>query len=326
MVPATDGKRATQTVIITGANSGVGYECAKAIAAAGDDWQVVIASRDNDKSEDAARKIASETSNPHIAALKLDLGSLADVRRFASEILARGYPPLRALVCNAGLQIVSGTTFSAEGFEATFAVNHLGHFLLANLMLRQLEPPARIIFVSSGTHDPDQFTGGMPKPKLMDARSLAQARDAGDEKVGTVGRRRYTTSKLCNVLCTYELSRRLRADGHHNITVNAYDPGLVPGTGLIREYSTAARLAYSILGPLLTLLPSAHTARTSGRALARLVLASELEGVTEKYFACWKETPSSKESYDKNKAAELWTSSMDLVRLAPDETILRLSL
>ena len=95
----------------------------------------------------------------------LNLGSLAAIRHFVLDFSAGNRPPLHAVVCNAGVQHVGPTQRTEDGFEATFAVNHLGHFLLANLMLRHLEPPSRIIFVSSGTHDPNQKTG-MPAPRV----------------------------------------------------------------------------------------------------------------------------------------------------------------
>jgi NAD(P)-dependent dehydrogenase (short-subunit alcohol dehydrogenase family) len=153
--------------------------------------------------------------------MTLDLASLASVRAFAQVCAGRNLPPLRGVVLNAGLQFVKGTTFTQDGFEATFGVNHLGHFLLASLLLPQISAPARIVFVSSGTHDPDQWSG-MPAPQLQDAVSLAYPKEdaAVADSIQKAGQRRYTTSKLCNVLCTYELARRLEASGQA-IKVNA---------------------------------------------------------------------------------------------------------
>jgi NAD(P)-dependent dehydrogenase (short-subunit alcohol dehydrogenase family) len=152
-------------VVVTGGNAGLGYECAKGIAGAGPEWRVVLAVRSHEKGERAARAIAEETGNPNVEAMGLDLASLASVRSFARELARRNdLLPLQALVCNAGLQVVSGTTYTENGLEESFGVNHLAHFLLVNLLLRQLEAPARIVFVSSGTHDPERRTG-MPAPR-----------------------------------------------------------------------------------------------------------------------------------------------------------------
>jgi NAD(P)-dependent dehydrogenase (short-subunit alcohol dehydrogenase family) len=200
-----------QTAIITGGNGGLGYQCARVIAAASPQWQVIIASRDHAKSEEAVRSIVAETRNSHVAAIELNLGSLDSVRRFSEDFAARGLPPIGAIVCNAGIQTVRDLTHTDDGYETTFAINHLGHFLLVNLLLRHLSDRARIVMVSSGTHNPDQFTG-MPKPDYSDAISAAQRKS--DTDPGTAGRRAYTTSKLCNIMFAYELSRRLKAEGH----------------------------------------------------------------------------------------------------------------
>ncbi len=319
------GKVQMQTVVITGGNSGLGYECAKAIAKAGG-WHVILACRNPMSAAQAAQKITDAAGSREVEAMQLDLAALGSVRRFAAEYAARERAPLKALVLNAGVQIVSGVNYTVDGIETTFAVNHLAHFLLANLMLPRLVPPARIVFVSSGTHDPDQRTG-MPKPQFRDAHALAKGENevaSGKESVGTAGRRAYTNSKLCNVLCAYEMARRLQAksDGERPpITVNAFDPGLMP-TNLVREYPRVIRALSAILIPALTLvMKNAHSAAESGRALARLVIDPQLEGVTGKYFEGLKEIPSSKDSYDVGKAAELWETSAGLVKLGSGDTI-----
>src|SRR5215203_5956174 len=164
---------ARKMVVVTGGNAGLGYECARAIAASSPEWRVVLAVRSTEKGERAVLRIAEETANPEVGAMALDLASLASVRSFAGALAKRDdLPPLRAIVCNAGLQVVSGTSYTEDGFEETFGVNHLGHFLLVNLLLGQLEVPARIFFVSSGTHDPKRRTG-MPAPRYRGARALA---------------------------------------------------------------------------------------------------------------------------------------------------------
>ena len=140
-------------VLVTGGNSGIGFECARELARRGS--RVLIASRNQAASEEAVRRIARESGEGRASALPLDLGSLASVRAFAKEIEARDLP-LRALVCNAGLQMNHGPKLTPDGFESTFAVNHLGHFLLVHLLLARLlaNAPARIVVVASGVHDP----------------------------------------------------------------------------------------------------------------------------------------------------------------------------
>jgi len=303
-----------RTALITGGTGSLGYQAAKAIAA-DCGWVLVITGRRPAEVSRAAAALSGETG-AEVVGMPLDLGALADVRRFTGELLTRGLPPLDAIVCNAGTQTVSRMAVTADGFEQTFAVNHLAHFLLVRELLPHLASHGRIVLVASGTHDPAKRTG-TPAPTYTDARSLAYP---GDTRAsgGVEGRRRYATSKLCNVLMAYELARRLAAGsvaGSPGVTVNAFDPGLMPGTGLARDYPTAQALAWRYLLPALTLVPglNAHTPRRSGAALARLVTDPELSAVTGRYFSGTREIRSSADSYDLGKAADLWETSAELV-------------
>jgi light-dependent protochlorophyllide reductase len=323
--------RGMNTAIVTGANTGLGFECARALAENGD-WHVVVACRSAEKGREAVKRLVAQTGHKEIEAMTLDLASLESVRNFARDYAAERRPPLRAIVCNAATQIVTGRTFTKDGYETTFAVNHLGHFLLVNLMLAQMAPPARIVVVSSGTHDPAQTTG-MPAPLYRRARILARPDEDSkplDDPQGTAGRRAYTTSKLCNVLFTYELDRRLRAEkaaGQNgaSITVNAFDPGLMPGTGLARDYGRMARFAWRFVLPVLRpFVPNVNSVARSGRSLASMVTEPRFDRISGKYFQGARDVPSSKDSYDPAMAAELWESSAAMVKLTPDETTRRL--
>src|SRR5260370_15139161 len=138
-----------QTVILTGGTSGLGYASARMIAASHPDWHMIIASRNQLQGTGFVNALKNKTGNQQIEWMPLDLASLASIRAFAREVAVRDLPPLHAVVCNAGLQVISGTTYTQDGFETTFGVNCLGHFLLVNMLLRQLVAPARIVFVSS---------------------------------------------------------------------------------------------------------------------------------------------------------------------------------
>lgn len=293
---------AERTVIITGATGSLGQETAKAIAAAGPRWHLVLAARDPDRAAHAARGLR----NAHARAL--DLASLQSVRDFAREQADGALPPVGAVVCNAGIQIVTGATFTQDGFETTFQVNHLAHFLLVSLLLDRMQDPARVVFVSSGTHDESKRTG-MPDPVYTTAEALAHPVTDGED-AGVEGRRRYTTAKLCNVLCAYELARRADA----GITANAFDPGLMPGTGLGRDYSPVQRFVWNRVMPGLTpVVPNVNTPKRSGAALARLAVDPALNGVTGAYFLGTKPIASSQASYDRRKARDLWETSERLV-------------
>ena len=319
---------ARDAVLVTGGNSGIGLECARELARAG--RHVLIASRNRVASAEAVRSIETESGAGAAETLELDLGSLASVRQLAKELEARDVR-LRALVCNAGLQVSRGPSMSDDGFELTFAVNHLGHFLLANLLLARLaaSAPARVVVVASGVHDPKVRTG-MPKAAVADFETLAAT---GGPRPGEFsGPLAYVNSKLCNLWFAYELARRIEAAGLSSaarpLTVNAYDPGLVPGSGLARDYPAPLRLIWDWVLPgaarlLSPILPTINPAPKSGRALARLVLDPDLERVTGKYFPShsrWREAASSEASYDEARARELWEESIRMARLATGES------
>jgi light-dependent protochlorophyllide reductase len=314
---------AHQSIIITGGNSGLGYQCAKAIARSGG-WQIVIASRNLHRVEIAVNKLMTETGYPHIQGLELDLASLQSVRHFVEQLSKLNIPPLKGLVCNAGVQIVSGNTFTVDGFETTFGVNHLAHFLLVNLLLPQMANGSRIVFVSSDTHDPTTQTG-MPAPRYESPHQMAFPHESSEmEDVGAIrqsrrdanGQRRYATSKLCNLLCTYELARRLQRD-RSTISVNAFNSGLMLDTQLARGYSTKQKLALLVNNflPLLRQVLKFHNSKNMGKALALVILNPDLDGVTGKYFDGFVRGNSSPESHDERKAIELWDESKILVGL-----------
>ncbi len=297
----------TRTAIITGANAGLGLECARTLLAADPSWHLVLAVRDVARGADAVARLGHPD---RCTVLQLDLASLRSVRAFAENLRGAGLPPLHAIVCNAGVQVVSGTEYTADGVEMTFGVNHLGHFALVQTLLADVARPARVVVVSSGTHDPAKVTG-MPSPDYTTAEQLAHPveSDAPD------GRRRYTTSKLCNVLFAYELDRRL-GGGSDGITVNTFDPGLMPGTGLARDYSSAGRWMWRYVLPVLRVLPNVNSTRNSGARLARLVWDPALDAVSGAYFEGKRAIPSSQDSYDRDKALDLWDASEQLLMQA----------
>jgi light-dependent protochlorophyllide reductase len=308
--------KAHQTIIITGGNSGLGYQCAKAIAQSNQGWHIIIASRNLHRVESAVSRLITETSYPHIQGLELDLASLQSVRYFVQHLSQLNIPPLKGLVCNAGVQIVSGNTYTVDGFETTFGVNHLAHFLLVNLLLPQMVEHSRIVFVSSDTHDPTTQTG-MPAPRYESPHQMAFPPEINQlEDVGSIGQRRYATSKLCNLLCTYELARRLQRH-QSTISVNAFNSGLMLDTQLARGYSTKQKLALLLNNflPLLRQVLKFHNSQNMGKALALTILNPDLDGVTGKYFDGFVRGNSSTESHDESKALELWEASKILVGL-----------
>jgi NAD(P)-dependent dehydrogenase (short-subunit alcohol dehydrogenase family) len=311
---------AARTVVITGGNTGLGFACADAIlqSPGGTPWHIVLACRDKIRAWEAVDQLASGAGMPgQVEAMSLDLASLPSIRAFTTELGQRldlgALPPLHAVVCNAGVNPGPTNTVTADGFESSFGVNHLGHFRLVYDLLPALQAPARVVVVASGVHDPAQKSG-VPAPAWNNPEALAHGNlgpAAESDSTFVSGQRRYSTSKLANIYFTYALARRLPK----GITANAFDPGFMPGTGLMREAPAPFRfVAKRILPRALPLLrrvysPNVHTAQESGTALARLVTDPALAATTGEYFEGLQPIRSSDESYNEQRAEELWIAS-----------------
>jgi NAD(P)-dependent dehydrogenase (short-subunit alcohol dehydrogenase family) len=283
MTTTMDGKVA----LITGGNTGIGKETAAALAAMG--AIVAFTSRDPAKGEAAAAELR-ERSGRDVVCLPLDLASLASVRRFAAGFLAR-YDRLDVLVNNAGL-IKGRRTETEDGFETTFGVNHLGHFLLTQLLLDRIKDsaPARIVNVSSDAH-----------------RSVKQGLDFDDlqSTKGYSFMRAYGSSKLANIYFTRELARRLEDAG---VTANAVHPGgVATGFGQDGDLHGLLGFGYGLIRPFLR--SPAKGAETS----VYLASAPELAGVTGKYFADCREAQPTPVAQDDDAARRLWEISEALI-------------
>lgn len=315
-----------KTFIVTGGNSGLGYETAKNIAKASENNYVILACRNANRAKEAVEKMLNETGNRNITTLELDLASLASIRKFADRYAKAGYPPLSGLICNAGGIFVDKTSYTTDGFEVTFGINHLGHFLLTNLLLSQMCNDGRILFVSSATHDPASKTG-IASPKYTNAKALAYPMTDETESMLKIGQRRYTTSKLCNIYCAYEFANQLRTNTDKEITVNAFDPGQMPGTGFSRTFPSVAKVFIDRVQPFLNRFkPNADSVEKSGAILASLAVDPKFENITGKYFSGGQEVASSELSYNKENQKELWRSSIELTKLKQSETILPVTL
>src|ERR1700758_2749803 len=318
-----NGQIGSRTVVITGGNTGMGFACANAILKSpnGAPCPFALACRDERRAQAAVDQLIGGAGvSGQVEAMPLDLASLASVRAFAAELSKRlsagTIPPLHAVVCNAGVNPLNTKTMTVDGFESTFGINHLGHFLLVNELLPALQSPARVVVVASGVHDPAQ-KAGVPVPAWNNPVALAHGElgpAAASDKAFASGQRRYSTSKLANVYFTYALARRLPA----GITANAFDPGLMPGTGLTRDapaqFRFIANQVFPHAIPLLRRAYSPHvpTVQESGDALARLVIDPELAATTGRYFEGRRQIRSSDESYNDERAEELWDASATL--------------
>ncbi|MBO0681495.1 SDR family NAD(P)-dependent oxidoreductase [Mycolicibacterium sp. S2-37] len=209
-----------RVAIITGSNTGIGFEAARVLAERG--AHVVLAVRDTGKGRAAADRIAAETPGADVTVRELDLTSLDSVRRASDELRAE-YPRIDLLINNAGVMMTpKGTT--KDGFELQFGTNHLGHFALTGQLLDNLLPVegSRVVTISSGAH---RF-GRINFDDLQSERSYNRVTAYGQ-------------SKLANLLFTYELDRRLTAKGAPTIAVAAHPGG--SSTELTRNLWPVAR-------------------------------------------------------------------------------------
>ena len=142
----------TGTVLVTGGTSGLGYQTALQIAQQRPEYRIIVASRTD--SDSSAAAINKATGRENAVWLPLDLSSLSRIRVFGEDFAKWGWPPIKALVLNAALQINSGITYTEDGYETTFAVNHIGHAHLFYVLRPYLVLGARIVIVASGVHDP----------------------------------------------------------------------------------------------------------------------------------------------------------------------------
>lgn len=301
-----------RSVIITGANTGLGYYCAKSIAAENKNWHVILACRDLEKAEQAAQSIISETGNLNIVCLKLNLASLSSVKEFVENYLQKKYPPLKGIVCNAGVA-EDKLTYTQDGIETTFQVNCLGHFLLIHLMLKHLITPARILMVSSELHRND---GPMKSfwPNYTSANKLVHP-DLITAQLKGAGSIRYSTSKLCMLLYTHKFNQEFIRKGFNEITINAFNPGLMPDTGLGGLNKKIFRKLFLKYVLPLFVKGVVSTPQQSGQWLAELFTSNKFEGISGKYFDRNRAIEPSKESNDQNKMDDLWTTSIQLSNL-----------
>jgi len=313
------------TIILTGPTRGLGLAAAKALLKRSPAATLVLAGRNEAELARLARRLKHWRPRATLAPLRLDLQSQTSIRDFVSAFRNQGLGPPTALILSAGLQYAEGGGIGESGADLTFTNNHLGHFLLANLLAGDMAPEGRIIFVSSGTHDPDNRTG-IPVPKIRSAADAAYPDKAGNNDPPNVaGPRAYSTSKLCNILCAYELDRRVQLCGRSGPSVMAFDPGLMPGTGLARTYPAPLRLIWSLvlprMIPILRLVmgPNVNSTAESGDNLARLAVDSAVHGWTGVYVVKTKAVPSSRQSYDTALQADLWALSAQLTSLTPSD-------
>jgi NAD(P)-dependent dehydrogenase (short-subunit alcohol dehydrogenase family) len=275
--------------VVTGATSGIGEITARTLAEQG--ATVVMVCRDKAKAERVRDAIRARAGNEHVDVVLADLGSFADVRRAAADIAAN-YSRVDVLINNAGA-VNMKRTVTTDGIETTFAVNHLAPFLLTNLLLQKLveSSPARIVTVASRAH--------------RGALYLDLTDPEGERFYN--GWLAYSQSKLCNILFTYELARRLAGSG---VTANCVHPGTVT-TGFGKNQRGLVNVVVRAFAPLML------TPEQGARASIFLATSPSVAAVTGRYFNHdTTEARSTRLSHDRDLARRLWDLSNRMTGLS----------
>jgi NAD(P)-dependent dehydrogenase (short-subunit alcohol dehydrogenase family) len=288
-------------VVMTGGTAGIGLAAARTLMAA-DGVDLVV----------GARGAAKGLAGTGATVLPLDLADLVSVRRFADAL---GPAPIDALLLNAGIGLRRDAR-SAQGFDLTFAVNHLAHHLLLRLLLDRLAERGRVVITTSLLHDERAKFGAAPRHG--DAMRLASPERDSDRprKAGKAAQYAYAASKLCNAMTAWELARRT-AQNRPRLMIAAFDPGFAPGTELSREYPAVLRWLIRNVLPRLMRGPIMATPQISGACLAALVIDPAYAGARGDYWAVrgnkLKLLDPSPLARDEGACAKLWDDSVPLV-------------
>ncbi len=276
-----------KTVLVTGATNGIGFITARELAKM--DATVLMVARDEKKGRAKLEEIRKTVPNAKLELLLADLSSMASIRQLGTNITAK-YPSLDVLVNNAGA-FYSDRKVSKDGFEMTFALNHIGYFLLTNLLLETLKrgKNARIVSVSSGAH----LSGKINFDDLQLEHKFS-------------GWNAYCASKLMNVLFTKELSRRLAGTG---VTANCLHPGFV-NTGFAGDSSDFFGKALNFAKNFLAITPE-----KGAETMIYLSSSAEVANVTGEYFEKKKIAKVNPIALDSSVAKRLWDISEKLTAI-----------
>lgn len=283
-----------KTVLITGANSGLGFETAKSLAKNAD-CHLILACRNLEKAAVACKKIMATTNNQAIDIMLLDTSSLASVRNLVRDLTDKGQT-IDVLINNAGMSGMAPAGQSEGGYEIVFATNYLGHFLLSNLLTPLYGQKAKIINVTSDLHNPP---GGLTWPGI----DIVAHQKGADNS-------RYYYSKLCMIYLSHGLVKSL-AKERPDIGVASFNPGFMADTDFSNGRAKA-REDY-----VKQIMPDRYsTLEQSYHALSHLVLESDLTEDNGAYYDRSTQTVhSSALSYDDGIENEVWEASLDFCKI-----------
>jgi len=278
---------AEKVCLVTGGNSGIGKSVALGLAKMG--ATVVVVSRNKEKGETAVTDTVEKSGNDNVELIQADMSSQNSIHQLVNEFRAR-HEKLHLLINNAGVYLTKRSE-TEDGLESTFAVNHLGPFLLTSLLVDILKAsaPSRIVNVTSDAH----------KGARVNFDDLQ-----GERKFS--GWQAYGQSKLAMILYTHGLAKKLEGTG---VTVNSAHPGVVR-TNFAKNNGGLVMLGFRFLGMFFI------SPESAAKRILYVATSPDLEGVTGKYFTKMHEVKSSQESYDDDSARRLWQISEQLTHLS----------
>lgn len=297
---------------MTGASRGIGAVAAAQLLKNDPSLHLVVVARSG--GDAVVAELRAVSGNPNVSSVSADLASLSSIRAAAAQLRAdlerHVLPPLAGFVGNAGTQLLRATDASVDGIEMTFAVNVLANHVLIDELRPVFSADARIVLTSSDTHFGDfrHNQGLVPAPLWREPSALATPGTADRPRGAVAGRTAYSTSKLAVIYLVHALARRLPP----GIEVFSFNPGLVPGTGLVRDSGPASRFLFRWVMPVMTLTPYARTQEVSGADLAAAA-GGAVHADSGSYVNGAHAERSAPESYDPAREDALWD---ELTRLS----------
>ncbi|MFM9849928.1 MAG: SDR family NAD(P)-dependent oxidoreductase [Hyphomicrobiaceae bacterium] len=293
---------------MTGGTSGFGRRAVERLLRTRSEWRTILLARDPQR---AGSLQAAAGGRVHV--VPANLASLDSIDHACDEVVSLlGRDGIEALSLNAGVQGIGADSVSDDGYELTFAVNHLAHYAIAGRLAPHLQPRGRVVITGSEVHDPDAFClMGIARATWQDPAELADARlsqmhmPAGVER----GEARYSASKLLNVMHARLLARELPSVG-----VVSFNPSVVPGTDIARERNVVQQWLWKRLLPLLApALPGVRSIDRSAADLLWLLTEADTFGHGGAYINGTREEPGSAESRDASKIARMRAVSERLI-------------
>jgi NAD(P)-dependent dehydrogenase (short-subunit alcohol dehydrogenase family) len=291
------------TIVVTGPTRGLGLATVRELAAHPSHPALLLLGRPGPALQDAAAQARAAGAAGAIP-VTCDLADLDSVRAAAATVAglcAGAVPPMSGIVANAGIQTTDLNHVTNDGLELTFGVNIVGTHLLLRLLTPDLAPGGRVILVGSGTADDRRGDRLVPRPVWEDPIDLARPGRAADSSSTRAGRLAYATSKLATIYLAHGWARHGRA----TMTVDVYDPGMMPGTGLVRDGSALERLGWRLIVPAARYVSWMSTPEKSGRTLARLALG-EFGRNGDRYVAIDHDAELSPTAFNRQREDRLW--------------------